>query len=129
MQKVTVVEARTEERPFFYEFKKWEVVGQHPTMANLNYDPFPDKQSEDVVRREILCTELVLYAKLQGEDVFHYRPGVAVTISGHTFAIKEAEIDISNNTCEIEGSEFQSECEPSKVLAQIRKTLATNNVK
>jgi hypothetical protein len=127
MQNITVMEAKTEERPFYYEFKKSDFVNFNPTMANLNYDPFPDKDLDDIVRREILCREVVLRAKLKGEDVISYRPSVAVVIDGHKFAITSAEINCADETSDIEGSEFLGECEPLKTLARLREIYAASN--
>jgi hypothetical protein len=129
---MTVIKTKIEKRPYPFEFTKADVVGRHPTMANLNYDPFPRKNMHDVVRCEILCTELVLHATLKGDETLSCRPGHSIAIEGHTFAITSAEIDMGEmggGTAEIEGSKFLGECDPIKVLAKWREMLAASNTR
>lgn len=93
-------------------------------MANLEYDPFPDKQPNDVVRTEIICQQLFLKATLEG-DVVDIRPGIALNFEGHSFAITEATIQINtqggDSKSEIEGMAFLTPCEPITVLTQLRE--------
>jgi len=129
----TLLEAKTEERPFFFDFKKCDFVTHAVMMANLNYDPFPDNGMEDIVRREFICTELVLTARVKGHDAFSVRPGAAIEYEGHRFVILNARETKHGGTpedstfFEVEGSCFLTPCEPMKVLAQLRETYARSN--
>ena len=42
-----MISAETEERPRYFEFTKQMILGEHPTMAKLNYDPFPEAKMDD----------------------------------------------------------------------------------
>jgi len=137
---ITVLEAKTEEQPYFYEFKKYEVVGHHPTMANLNYDPFPEANMGDVVRREIIGRQSILHAKLKCDDgvqAMQIRPGYAVEYQGHKFAVESSEIDFESDSqsctagarIDVVASEFLTEIEPMKVLARLREMWSTSNSK
>ena len=129
----TILEAKTEERPFFFDFKKCDFVVHATTMANMNYDPFPNNGMEDFVRREIVCTELVLTAKLKSKDAFSIRPGMAIEYEGRKFVVQKVSEPIrgdapeASNVIEVEGSCLLSPCEPMKVLAQLRETYARSN--
>jgi len=128
----TLLQPKIEERPFFFEFKKCDFVTHAVMMANLDYDPFPNHGMEDIVRREFVCTELVLTANLQGKDALSIRPGAAIEYEGHRFVIMNASGTKHGNTPEessvsVEGSCFLSPCEPMKVLAQLRETYAQSN--
>ena len=129
----TILVAKTEERPFFFDFKKCDFVVHATTMANTNYDPFPDNDMEDFVRREIVCTELVLTAKLNSKDALPIRPGMAIEYEGHHFVVKKVSEPVRGETSEestvieVEGSCFLTPCEPMKVLAQLRETYARSN--
>ncbi|MDB6108305.1 MAG: hypothetical protein JWR69_55 [Pedosphaera sp.] len=122
-----IVSARTEERPFLHAFTKNDIVGSCPTMANLNYDPFPDNKPDDIVRRELIGRELLLHATLKGKDVVNVRPGTALHHEGHAFMIKEAEIDFMDNTSKVEGSAFLTDCEPRQTLMKLREMFAASN--
>ena len=127
MSKIEVISANTEERPHYVEFTKGDFVGFNPTMVNLDYDPFPTNNLNDVVRTEIIARELVLHAKLKG-DVLEIRPGVAVSIEGRNFPVTRSEMQIDtqgeNSTADIEGVAFLTPCDPLKVLAQLREALS-----
>jgi hypothetical protein len=129
----TVLEAKTEERPVHFEFKKCDFVTHAVLMANLNYDPFPNNGLEDVVRREIVCTELVLTAKIKSKDASSICPGTAIEYEGHKFVIKNASDPIpgdmpgESTVIVVEGSCFLTPCEPMKVLAQLRETYARSS--
>jgi hypothetical protein len=129
-----IIKAQTEERPYFFDFKKYEVVGPHPTMDNLTYDPFPNAKMDDVVRSEILGRELMLYATLEFDDKIEateIRPGMAVNYGENQFAVTSSEIRFTESgaTVEMEGSKFLSEIDPVKVLARWRKALAARTPK
>ena len=62
---VTMLEAKTEERPVYFDFPKSDFTSRHDKMSNLTYDPFPDSKSTDVVRREIIGRQVILVAKLK----------------------------------------------------------------
>ena len=129
----TLLEARKVERPFSFEFKKADFVTHAVMMANLNYDPFPNNGLEDIVRREIICTELVLTAKIKSKDALSIRPGEAIEYEGRKFVVQKASEPIHSDTPEqstvmsVEGSCFLTPCEPMKVLAQLRETYARSN--
>jgi hypothetical protein len=132
MQGISIIEAKTEERPYFFDFKKYEIMGDHPTWAKLTYDPYPDASMEDVVRTEIISRELVLTAKLKVEDVesrMGIRPGIALEYQGNKFAIKESHFSLGSPIVEVEGSCFLTSCEPTEALARLREMLAASNPK
>lgn len=113
-----------EEVPHFFGFTKNDFVADWPGMPNLDYDPFPAKKLEDVVRNEIIARKLVLRATLRG-GVLDIHPGVRVTIDGQDFAVTSAKIAINAKddqecTSEIEGEHFLTPPEPLKVLAKWR---------
>jgi len=130
MANIEVISKHIEEVPHFFEFTKNDFVADCPGMANLDYDPFPDKKPQDVVRKEIIARKLLLHATLKGE-LMDIRPGVRITIAGHDFAVTSAESNISiqndqDSTVEVEGQAFLTSTEPLKLLAQLREALATN---
>jgi hypothetical protein len=132
MQGISIIEAKTEERPYFFDFKKYEIMGDHPTWAKVTYDPYPDSSMEDVVRSEIISRELVLTAKLKVEDVesrMGIRPGIALEYQGNKFAVKESHFSLGSPIVEIEGSCFLTPCEPTEALARLREMLAASNPK
>ena len=125
---------------YFFEFEKHEAIGEHPTMAKLTYDPFPDAKMEDVVRREIIGRKLVLYVKLESDDFLsatQIRPGNALDYQGHKFAVESSVINSKPNPdgatvgaiVDVVGSEFLTEIEPMKVLAKLREIWAASNPK
>ncbi|HEX3889206.1 MAG TPA: hypothetical protein VHX90_00020 [Verrucomicrobiae bacterium] len=114
-----ILEPKTEERPHYYEFKKCEIMADHPTMAKLNYDPFPDAKMEDVVRTEIISRELILTAKLEiaGSESPSVR-GKSIEYNGNKFLITTCRWSLKSPIVEFEGKCFLTRCEPMKVLAQ-----------
>jgi hypothetical protein len=125
---VTVISKRIEEVPEFHEFTKADFIGDYPGITPLDYDPFPEKKPNDVVRREIIAQKLVLRAKLKG-DVLGIRPGFSVRIDNYDFAVSVANIAINTNndgesTSEIEGEHFLTPPDPIKLLMQLRKEVA-----
>jgi hypothetical protein len=130
MSSITILEAKTEERPYFFDFKKYEIMGHHPTWAKLTYDPYPDAQADDVVRREIISREKVLKAKLEIKDLetkMKMRPGTALEYGGDKFAITNSRISFDSPIVEVEGQCFLTPCEPMAVLAKLRESLAASN--
>jgi hypothetical protein len=136
MKGISILEAETEEIPFYFEFKKWQIMGDHPTWAKLTYDPYPKASMEDVVRREIIGRELVLRAKLKLENSeIDISPGIALDFQGKNFAVKSATThylanpDGSSAGCIIDvvGSHFLSLSEPVDVIAKFREILAASN--
>ena len=125
---VTVVSKRIEEAPEFHEFTKADFIGDYPGMAELDYDPFPEKKPNDVVRREIIAQKLVLHAKLKG-DVLGILPGFTLNIDGYDFAVSSAKIAYNTQgngeaTSEVEGEHFFTPPEPLKLLMRLRKEVA-----
>ena len=129
MQDVSILEATTEERPYFFDFKKSEIMGAHPSWAKLTYDPFPDASMDDVVRTEIISRELILKAKLEVKDVEMRMKvrGMALQYEGHTFVVTKGHFSLNSPVVEVEGSCFLTPCEPAKTLAMLRETLAASN--
>ena len=125
-----LLEAKTRERPRYHDFKKADIMGHASTMDNLTYDPFPNAKNEDVVRREIIARELVLFAKFEG-PIDSLKIGMTVNYGGHTFALQRIteHINTQSDICvmEVEGSCLTTQCQPVEVLAQLRKTLAAAN--
>jgi hypothetical protein len=130
MGDVTVTEATTEEQPYYYDFKKREVMGYLPTMANVTYDPFPKATDDDVVRTEIISTKIILRAKIKAPEGY-LKGGMAIDYQGQKFAISnltesfDAEGDKS--LFEVEAFSFATQCEPLEALAKWRAALAANN--
>jgi hypothetical protein len=133
-------EPTLEEQPYFFEFKKYEIVGDHPTWPKLTYDPFPDANMEDVVRREIIGRQLIFRAKLKVTDpgmAMNIRPGKALDYQGHRFAIEESTIDFEGRPddasdgaiVDVVGSEFLTPIEPLENIRRLRETLAASNPK
>jgi hypothetical protein len=132
MQGISIIEAKTEERPYFFDFKKYEIMGDHPTWAKLTYDPYPDASMEDVVRTEIISTEKILTAKLEIKDVetkTKMRSGIALDYQGNKYAVRKSSWSLNSPVVEVEGSCFLTPCEPMEVLARLRKMLAASNPK
>ncbi|MGA2178685.1 MAG: hypothetical protein ABSH15_03780 [Verrucomicrobiota bacterium] len=129
MPNVTILEAEMKEQPYFYEFKKSEIVRPHPTMANLTYDPYPGANMEDVVRKEIIGRELILRAKVKLENPSFdaMRPGIALDFQGHKFTVIESNFDFETNIVEVIGSKFLTPIEPMEHLKRLRQTLAASN--
>jgi hypothetical protein len=136
MDGISILEAKTEERPYFFEFKKWQIMGDHPTWAKLTYDPYPNAKPEDVVRREIIGRELVLTAKLKLENTaIDISPGVALNFDGHKFAVKSATTHFLGNPdgssaghiIDVIGSHFLSLIEPVDAIEKFREALAASN--
>jgi len=127
-----IIEPKTEKKPHFFEFKKRDIVSPHPTMANLTYDPYPDAEMDDVVRREIIGWELILHAKLKG-NVLDVRPDLVIEHDGHKFTVLESEweinSDLNESIAEIVGGEFITLDQPVDVLARLRRMLAADNPK
>jgi len=124
-----ILEAKTVERLIYFDFKKCDFVTHASSMANLNYDPFPNNGLDDFVRREPVCKELVLTCKIKSDRPFRIRPGETIDYEGHKFAItksKPVEGETSKASClvEVEGSCFMNPCEPMKVLARLREEYA-----
>jgi hypothetical protein len=133
-------EPTMEERPYFFEFKKCELVGHHPMWPKLTYDPFPDAGMDDVVRREIIGRELIFRAKLKIADIVkatEIRPGKALNYGPHKFAVIESTINFEprpNNSSEgaivdVVGSEFLTPIEPLENMRRLREMLAASNPK
>jgi len=124
---ITVIEPRIEERPIRFQFTKRTVMNPHPTMTNLDYDPFPDAGPDDVVGEEIIGRRLVLHAKCRGPgDAL--RMGLTVDAGGRSFALTKVE-EVSDlqggpSTFVIEGVHEENDADPLKVLAQLRGRLA-----
>ena len=122
-----ILEAKTEERPVYFDFKKCDFVTHAVTMANLNYDPFPNSGMDDFVRRELICKELVLTCKMKSDQ--QVPPQGIIDYQGHEFVItrsmpiQEAGAEDSS-LFQVEGSCFLPPYEPIKVLARLRDEYA-----
>ncbi len=122
-----ILEARTEERPVYFDFKKCDFMTHAVTMANLTYDPFPNRGMDDFVRREMVCKEVVLTCMMKSNQPICARE--TVNYQRHQFVITRSR-PIQGDTAqqstlfEVEGSCFLSPYEPMKVLAQLRAEYA-----
>ena len=122
-----ILEARTEEHPVYFDFKKCDFVTHALTMANLSHDPFPNSGLDDFVRRELVCKELVLTCKIKSDQ--QTPPQAIIDYQGHEFVITRSqpiqEAGAEDSTLfEVEGSCFLSPNEPMKVLARLRDEYA-----
>lgn len=125
---IIILEARTEELPHYFEFKKSQIVGYHETLANLNYDPFPNAKSDDTVRTEIIARKLVLHARIKA-------PPGSITMAnpfeyqGQSFILDKIKENWGEelDEYEVEGFAFLTPCDPAQTLAQLRKMLAASN--
>jgi len=129
MAEIQIIKRTIEEVPHFFDFTKNDFMGECPGMAKLDFDPFPGKAPEDVVRTEIVARKLVLRAQLKGNGVLDLHPGTCVAVDGHGFSVTEAKIQINtmndlDSTAEVQGEMFLSKPEPLKTLAQLRKSMA-----
>jgi hypothetical protein len=133
-----ISEPKLEEQPYFFEFKKYMVVGEHPTWPRLTYDPFPNAGMEDVVRREIIGRQIIFRAKMEISDpvvAMEIRPGKALNYGEHKFAVEESTIDFEprpNNSSngaivDVVGSEFLTLTEPTEIIGRWRGMLAASN--
>ena len=125
-----ISEPKLEEQPYFFEVKKYMVVGEHPTWPRLTYDPFPDADMEDVVRREIIGRQIIFRAKMEISDslvAMEIRPGKALNYGEHKFAVEESTID--GAIVDVVGSEFVSLTEPTEIIGRWRGMLAASNPK
>src|SRR6266496_3755509 len=126
--KVTILDASTEEVPHYFDFRKADIMGRHPTMANLNYDPFPNAKNNDIVRTEVIARKLLLRANLKA-------PAGSITMAdrfdyqGHSFILDKIKEHLEEEPAqyEIEGFVFLTPCDPMQVLARLRKTLAASD--
>jgi hypothetical protein len=125
--KIEVVKERTKEQPFYSEIKKYEIVAPWQGMPDVTYDPFPDAQMEDVVRREIICRELLWFATLKGDDIAQVNPSIMFVRGDKKFTVTSAEIRFDEGTCEVEGSMFLSKCEPRELIKRLRGIYAESN--
>ena len=129
-ENASILTAETTERAVYFDFTKNDIVGYHPTMANLNYDPFPTAKNDEVVRREIIGRELVLFAKIKG-PADSLRPGVALAHKGHKFDLKKVQEQIDTtsdqSTFEVEGSQPLPLLDAMSVLAKLRRMFAEGN--
>lgn len=118
---------QTEEHDRYFEVRKNDIMGFHPTMANLDHDPFPNAKNDDIVRTTFMGRESVLYAKLKA-PVDAIRLGVALEVDGHKFALTQvneySEPDGDQAIFDVEGSEWLTYIEPLRILAEIRNELA-----
>jgi hypothetical protein len=122
-----LLSARTKERPLYFDFTKQDIVGNHPSLPALSYDPFPEFKNTDVVRREIVGRELVLYAKIRGpHDCL--QQGMRLDFGGRAFLLTEfaAAVDTKGDETlfEVEGSCHLQTTPPMDVLKRLRGVLS-----
>ena len=119
-----ILDPKTEERPVYFEFKKCDFVTHAATMANLDYDPFPNKELDDFVRREEVCKKLVLTFKMKPSQSSSVQTGNTIYYEGHPFVITKI-LPVQGNSGSdpigVEGECFLEPCEPMKILAQLRQ--------
>ena len=129
MENISIVTAEVEEHPHVTEFTKNDFLGHHPTMAALNYDPFPNAKMEDVVRKETVCRKLILDATLKVANPELFNLGISLVYQGHTFSITDVSGSIKSHVVKVKGTCFLTPPEPMKVLARLREMLAASNPK
>jgi len=122
-----MVSFTTEERDREFEVQKHDLVGFHPSMVNLDYDPFPRAGLDEVVARAPMGRELILHAKLKG-PVGSVSLGMLLAVAGHKFAPTRVteHIDTKKDECEfdVEAAEWLAYTEPLKIIAELRRKLA-----
>jgi hypothetical protein len=124
---ILLLSYQVEEHERFFEVRKKDIIEIHPTMVNLDYDPFPNAEKDDIIRSAFMGRESVLYAKLQSTGV-NIKPGVALELNGHKFALTKVnehpETDGDKSIFDVEGSEYRNFFEPPQIVADMRKELA-----
>ncbi len=121
-ERLTILEARTEEVPEFFKFTKQLIMNPCPGMANLTYDPFPNAKPDDVVRTEIVARKLILRAKLKGPSG-SLTTNNSVTYQGRNFAPTEIVENFGQgdeSTFEFEGFALLTPCDIPRALSQLR---------
>jgi hypothetical protein len=125
---ISVLSHRTEERDRYFDVRKNDIIGFHPQWENLDFDPFPNAQNDDVVQRAFMGRELVLYAKLEApfNTVGLHTP---LILNGHKFFMDKVSFSFKANaennlgTFDVEGSEWLTFTEPLKLIAEMRSKL------
>ena len=126
---LSLISYRTEEHDRYFDVQKHDVLGFHPDMVDLLFDPFPDAKSDDVVHKALMGRELVIFARFKASpDAIHL--GMAIELNGHKFAVNQVklhyEAESDQGTFDVEASEWMSYIEPVKLIANLRKHLAQN---
>lgn len=116
---------QTEEHDRYFKARKSDVMGFHPTMANLDHDPFPHANNDDIVATAFMGRESVLSAKLKA-PVDAIKLGIALEFDGHKYALTHINGRIEGDEAlfDVEGSEWLTLIEPIQIVANIRKHLA-----
>lgn len=125
---ISVLSSKTEERDRYFDVLKNDIVGFHPQWENLDFDPFPDAQYNDVIHRAFMGRELVLYAKLKApfDTISLHTP---LILDGHKFFVDKMsfhfEANAENNlgVFDVKGSEWLTFTEPQKIIAEMREKL------
>jgi len=122
-----MVRFETEERDREFEVQKHDLVGFHPSMVNLDYDPFPRARLDEIVARAPMGRELVLHAKLKG-PVGAIGLGMLLDVAGHKFAPTRVteHIHMEQDECEfdVEATKWLAYTEPLMIIAGLRRKLA-----
>ena len=125
---VVVLNYQLIEHDNYYDVRKCEVMGFHPEMTNLDYDPFPEAKNGDVVLRALMSRDLLLYAKLEAPVSLDLNLSTCLELDGHRFFIDKISMRINTDSdqalFDVEGSERKIYREPIKILAEFRKELA-----
>jgi hypothetical protein len=105
MGNIEVISSHVEEHPIYHDYTKNDFVGEWPGYPKLDFDPFPDKSSNDVVRTEIIARKLVLRAKVRG-DVLALHLSSAIPFEGRNYTVESASMNLDvhgdNHTGQIE---------------------------
>jgi hypothetical protein len=124
---LSMLSFKIEERDRVFEVQKHDIIGFHPSMVNLDYDPFPSAQFDEVVARVPMGRELVLYAKLKG-PVGSVRLGIVLVLAGHKFApthfTEHFHMEKDESEFDVEATEWLTYTEPLKIIAEMRRKLA-----
>lgn len=127
MSDVSIIEEQVKESPYFLDFSKKDLIDFHPTLPNLNYDPFPDAKDYDIVSHEYAGQVLHWRATFKGFN-HDLRPGMNVVRKGRTFMISRVTFASHDESMTIEGDELPS-IDSIAILSGLRRRLAESNVK
>jgi hypothetical protein len=122
-----IVSFKTEEVDREFEIQKHDIVGFHPSMVNLDYDPFPTARLDEVVDRVPMGRELILHAKLKG-PVGSISLGMLLAVGGHKFAptrfTEHFDMKKDDSEFDVEATEWLAYTEPFQLIAELRRRLA-----
>jgi hypothetical protein len=122
-----ILRISTREQERYFDVLKNDIIGFHPSMTNLDYDPFPNALHSDVVDRVPMGRELLLEASVKAPaGSFHM--GTSIQHAGHVFALtavnEKFDTEGEHSSFDVEGVAWLSYTEPLKIISDIRKRLS-----